>query len=1023
MHRREVGRRRFFLSAAGVVLAARFGPACGSDSSSPQPAGPLPGSAGRFARLRELRDALRQSPDNLRAQADALVAQKDARKLFAFVRDNIRTVPPFEANASIETAVRFGVDNVLRTGAGTPRERAELLAQLLNRAGFQASIVKGSPDGPLFSSDAPATVYLRNIELPFLPGEPPTGTWADRAPQGAAPPAFLDLDGVRQGALYATLRPLVPADASIQVPYLAGLADMPFVALDEGGNTTYLNPLLPTAEYGQSYAMGIAPAGPLAPAKSVTVRTQLTRARDPGTPIELVMDTYRFDELAGARLRVSFQPTLPLPIYLRSKPDEVTTFVSGLALVAGSGVLGRVTSGAGVSVFGDVLDASAGTVSGVPLARGGNPSAVTAIEVTAQAHAFPVVELEIAPRDANGVIVAGLPASAFQIEEQGELRSAVLRENGGGPRVLVMRDGTGSQPPVDANFGTSVGQAILNAMPGARVQVVGLDGSPAGGGYTLTEASAIGAALSSAGGASSPVFGGLARGVASSPTLIIVLTDGDGEKEPGVRAQCLAALASCPVLVVGCYVGSASLMAEPLQAIAAASGGKLVDAGALADPSLVNAAIAELGGRRSATPYRLAYQARRNGDPTRNVVVRAGAQGTTSYMVPTAAFADSEIIGIHLRVELDGEVVERTVAGLPVGAVVASPEQITAAASATRDFMLGTAWLTFEGSAPTLSAWLDDALNAAIGYEKVQLAIDAKDVQGAYSALADAPTRPLISSLLAHAPLRLDDASKVIETSLRTALHVVTPLTERARVDLLPTTRFVAIGVPDGAQAFQASLRGSLRLAVAEEAIAHGSTSAELGAKPLALLRLGLLGKADLPPVPAASQDQMLRVLNEYADWHRIVAADGSSLAFWAIHAATGSALGVLPDGSGGALEDCKSIVDFASTQMDLLVLLVGQIEAGLANTTAIIAAVGKAATIAVAEAALSFTDPLLDPSIWQLGAVLVCEGAKTILGNNIPVPKAVPKVVGDYLAGFGADKALGNDSICKAAAPCTGTQ
>ena len=172
------------------------------------------------------------------------------------MRDDIRTVPPFEANAAIETAVRFGVDNVLRTGAGTPRERAELLAQLLNRAGFQASIVKGSPDGPLFSSDAPATVYLRNIELPFLPGEPPAGTWADRAPQGAAPPAVLDLDGVRQGALYDMLRPLVPPDASIRVPYLAGFADMPFVALDEGGKTTYLNPLLPTAEYGQSLRDG-----------------------------------------------------------------------------------------------------------------------------------------------------------------------------------------------------------------------------------------------------------------------------------------------------------------------------------------------------------------------------------------------------------------------------------------------------------------------------------------------------------------------------------------------------------------------------------------------------------------------------------------------------------------------------------------------------------------------------------------------------------------------------------------------
>ena len=155
--------RRQWLSGSLALLAARFDLACSSDTGSSNGAHHPPKTD--LERWQGLLTALRQSPDNLTARADAAVASKDPRLIFAFVRDYIATVPPLDAMESIETGVRFGVDNLLRSGAGTPRERAELLVALLDRAGLSASVVKGDPDGALSSLE----LSLIHISEPTRP--------------------------------------------------------------------------------------------------------------------------------------------------------------------------------------------------------------------------------------------------------------------------------------------------------------------------------------------------------------------------------------------------------------------------------------------------------------------------------------------------------------------------------------------------------------------------------------------------------------------------------------------------------------------------------------------------------------------------------------------------------------------------------------------------------------------------------------------------------------------------------------
>lgn len=705
----------------------------------------------------------------------------------------------------------------------------------------------------------------------------------------------------------------------------------------------------------------------------------------------------------------------------------MTNFVAGFALLASNGALKRFVPGLAFSAFGDVVEVGAGgaTVSGVPLATGGDAGAVSALTVEASAHQQPIIELRVAPTDAAARVVPGLAASNFAVEEDGVRVSAVVRENGAAARVLLLWDCTGSQPALTDPMAAGLADAVFAAAPGASAQVTALDGAAAASGFTLTTPAAVKQALLAVSGATSPVYAGLMSALAAAPTLVVLFTDGNAEPLPALASQCLAALGSCPVLAVGCHGASAATRPEVLQPIAAASGGAFVDGGDLSDLTATRAGLAAVAGRRSALPYRLAY-ASRGGAGVHHVQVRVGpASAGADFTLTGTPAVSSEFVGVHLRLEMDGTLAERTLVGLAPAAIPAAADvaaQLAQASQAVRDFFLSSAWITFEGGAPTLSAWLDDALSATIAREPLNEAVRAKDAAGAYAAAESAPTAPPLRSLLAHAPLPQPDGTPVVEAALRAAVHLTLPLARATSVDLLPTTRFVTLGAADDQATFAATMRASLRLAVAESAMSLGSTRSALAGVALAAIPPGFVNPADLAAFPQAVRESFTAQLERHHDAWRLVAADGSRRAFWAVDRATGTALGVLPDGTGGAIESCQEIVEYAQLAIDALGILLAQIDTGLAPTFTFIAAVGKAASVAVAEAALSFTDPLIDPSILQLGATIACSVGSDLVGDHLPLPGGMTGVENSFLQNLGGGTIMDQNPICQAATPCTRT-
>lgn len=122
-------------SIAGLTLAAcsKTSPECTKPNASPLPITSPPS-------LAQLRALIHSSPDHLQARAEEVVATKNPKCIAEFVRDHIAVLPPFGTNEDGTYSSRWGIEGTLRAGAGTLRDRAELMAALLGAAGIPAKV-------------------------------------------------------------------------------------------------------------------------------------------------------------------------------------------------------------------------------------------------------------------------------------------------------------------------------------------------------------------------------------------------------------------------------------------------------------------------------------------------------------------------------------------------------------------------------------------------------------------------------------------------------------------------------------------------------------------------------------------------------------------------------------------------------------------------------------------------------------------------------------------------------------------
>jgi hypothetical protein len=879
-----------------------------------------------FGVWRELRERARQSAEHLPARAEALVAARDVEGLFELVRDRVVIHPRSRrGNTAAWGATRiWGARGALRSGLATPREKVELLRDLLQRAGFSAEVVVGTP-----LEERQQVLALYHQAAPAPASIPVTAEdrarWAT-ALGGALPVSrarAVDADNAEASALAVAISSLVepptePLETDLEIP-----GSMPLVRFERDGATVYANPLFPDAVLGESYTRANPVRADGARLEEVEVRFWARRNHGAtGEDVELCTLSTTADVLAGRRLVVRTAPVLPLDALLRARPDDVRAFVPAIEL-EGSDVdepLKQATSVAGrpFNLEADRLEVSAGgevLVEGVPLATVANQQAaidaVSTLEVTVNAARFDDVTVHLDALDAQGEPVEGLSVGAFHLEEEGVRMGASLRRNQSRLRVLFVFDASTSVPEAFRGEGlVALARDLATDLfddPLAELSVMAMSSETAN--PFTRDVDEVERQVRETTGGTSSVWQGLASAASRNADLVLFLSDLKATDALTDARRAAMIRGAAPTLILG--VGSVD---DSVASQAASLTGGSVET--IADAAAARSAAAAFTDRRKAS-YELSYRAPADGASTRTVRVslaRGEVAGEASYSVPAADAQGGArgFTGLYLTVRIGTRSVTRTLAGADPRAVARAED-----VQATRDALFGTATLVFEPGPVPFPVVLDEWLSERVGWQALLEA--SRSYEEFVAALQRGVPRTLPARfLLAGAPAYDRAASLTYDTHLRTMLIVQQPRFgegRQERIDLLPFAELATTG-EDATLAWQQTLSRSLHWAALESAL--GTSTA------------GLLASETLVAVAAEDADSLFAAPELAARWARatsaldddytlLVPSGGEPVAFWSIYEPSGSVLGVLEDGSGGVQNAITSRVERNLAFFDML--------------------------------------------------------------------------------------------------------
>lgn len=945
--RAQLSRREFLIAANAVALLAMIEscvPGASKLGATASPGGSLYERA-----LLLLRDAVRASPDHLAFRAADIVAARDATRIVEFVHDHIAVVPPFSFLEDHRTARRWGNGATLRGGQGTLRDRAEVLADALTRAGFAAQVMSANrPDslgvvGLYQQRSAAFAPDLKRIKAAVaLLREA-------GAPAPASPQAFEPGPDPMAAILAALPTPLQTARPR---PDLLP-SQVPIVVFTQGGTKRYAFavgdlPITDTAPPGLTNV----PSADAPPNVSITVSAVSNPAPGSRTPrgrmIDLVAGRWPADVVVGRQVLLTFVPPQGPKSYLQSPLSSLPMRVPVLRVQTDTPPVSAATNltvtGPLITVRGDVTTpAQDGPVDGPfgPIQvhsdsdRKQAQARVAAFQIAPNATAFPEVALEVNIVDTAGRSVDGLDARSFSLKEDGKpvagftVLSNVKTQDR--PRVLVVYDTSFSviswwpSRATKATFEENLAAMLtgIAAQASFDVQVVGTGTIPDPKGWAAPQAATIATALSAV-QATDETWATIAGPALDQGVVAIIMAGDTGDEMTAPRdipaLQSRLAGSKVPVFCVPLGQPADAAVAK----IVAVSGGARIapeDLGRLS-PILQPLLAKWVGGA-----YRLRYVATVDGPSDRTVTIglrdRAQPVGSGAYRVPTGPLQPPSFVALYLTIEVGGLRSVRRLAGLQVtsrGFVIGNLDDAAAVAE-TRATLDGVTTVAIEPGTPTSAALLDDVLSSCLSIEPLrpiwQAATPDKLLQAAKNGVHRVPG--IFASLLG--PTKVDPAAlpglKVAIVQERASSAV---LIER-HADLAIGVNPVVTISTDERAGFKAAVATSVAACAAEAATFDDSAYERLSGRSLTALPAGDLGAhlAFLKTVPAERLDSWKSMASIYEDFHLVVAAAGAGDAFWAVDPVSGATKAVLLDGTGGAV--IRSGCNFSATDQMALTL------------------------------------------------------------------------------------------------------
>lgn len=952
-------RRRFLAGSATASAAALLAAACGpspapsptptptpSPTPSPTPAPPT----SYFDALAELREAVRGSPDHLVAAADRLVAAGDAAAITAFVRDRVATYPAsFASTGSVEAGRRWGTRATLRGGAGTPREKADLLAELLIRTGLTATVVEVEiPElaaAALFRPAGEESAFELAIDDDRFDALRPVLGLPSRVE--ILPP--LDSAGAGSTSLADGLLARFEDAPAVSDPFEARpVRTLPMVRIGDGPAARLADPTAERglAPVGDARVTAVPDPGDLL---EVTVTVEAARGDAPNQPFTLVEGRWTADQLVGRRLHVSFPPPAEsLEELVLIRPRDVTVVTPSL-VVRGQDLDAAATRplavlGAPITLGGDVIDVEAadGIVRVGDNAIGplepdpARVAAVVSLALTPVAAGFPAMSLGVRALDAEGDPVEGLPATAFRIlDEDVPVGSVLERSAAPAPRILLLLDDSTSLPaPFRGEGAAQLARDLATRLAAAdpatefRIAKVSLSAADPGGDWT-TDLDALQAQATSTAGYGSELWPALADAAKLGATAIVFITDGFAadasgnaltDAPPELAAQARVGPRTVTIGVGETYAKGLADLGE-----AGRLGAFPVDDQAAAVDAVVKALAED-----PEPSYRFRYQAPAETPTTRTVrleLLGTAIVGAATYEVPPldARARPAGLSGLFLTVRVGTTEARRVLAGVDAPSAATPISRLDV--ERVRRALFDTTVLEFEGAAPPSAIVLDELYTATLALRPLAQATDRASRLAALAGLGAGG--PGLEPATLHAlsvPLpELAGTPLTYEAGLRVTLHrdMTVPdgtgrAVHRRAVDVLPSARFTTVD-PDPVTAFAATARRTARLAIAEAAAFPTSTLAALQGEVLVPVGFSIFDLLD--PIDR----ELARAMDAAVEpWRSVrpqllIPVDGTPTAAWAFDGRTGSLVGLLADGSGGGSEeaDIEDTFDAAESLLD----------------------------------------------------------------------------------------------------------
>jgi hypothetical protein len=930
--------RRHFLALAGALAAAACAPgpteSPRNGTTSPAPA-PTPSPSGppadTYDGMRRLQAIVRASPDHLATLAATAVASGDPEAVVTFVRDHIAVLAGSSAGADATTDARWGVRGTLASGRGTLRERADLLADLLGQQNVTASVM---------TMPRPATMALEAIPpVAFAPDRDALTTlWDAIDPSHPKLTDAPDDAPARADAAAAAVLAALPARLRTARAMAPGLPDrIPVVAYGEGSGARWATALGQDAPLARPPDGLVGASAVVMPQVVISVDVALNPPAgstvDRAVLHEVLRGAWPADQLAARQLTLAFgapgtgatvlqQDRRGIPVrqpLLRLEATDLeaatTGLVRGTAISLAGGLLEEAPDGSGAIIgpLGPVLSAPA---------PGPGASGVMSVTAAANPHAFPTVDLAVSAIDASGTSVDGLPASAFQVAEDGVPQAVTLVGNTASRdiRVLVVYDTSGSvtdywsRTKQRSAFEAALASGLVSAATQHpfSVQVIGVGDAAREGAWLTPEVGAITSAFTSL-PSTSDIWTTLGLSVpASGASAVILVSDNVSsdfpDQIPGLRTRLRASGVPVAVIPVGVIDEAATT------AIVTESGGIRLDP---TDKALATGLTTFISGRVAtvaSTGYRLRYVATASGPVKRSVTIAitgsTSAGATAEYDVPAEAdrAAPSGVAGVYLTVRVGDRQMRRRLGGVQASDRDVPDDTSDAAAIAGATAALDAIHtIRFEPGSTTASL-LDDLIGAILTFEPVELAWP-----GGPSAIAAAAPgwRRFPASLAAMSESVASPSGPEASPAGLQVLVLTETATDTNLVhlsDVVPKLDdWLGVG-PDAEAAFRAAGRASVAASIREATTFPESAADQLDG--LSLTAIPALDSIDaVSSLSEARRASLGPLARQYATFHRLVPTTGDIVAAWIVDPDTGSLTAVGADGRGAGKDYSKCLL------------------------------------------------------------------------------------------------------------------